>query len=491
MVSTFSPSRRSLAACLRRSGLLLLAGGLTLLAACSQDEAASAAAVDSGESAGTDAVLTTPGWTCVPCVQRADCGTSWCVQFAADTYCAVDCTNSPCGDGLTCKLLTTESGESVKACVPAVETCSASGDPADAIATNSCPYDPPGTASCCTGCGASGTCDPNGCFNGWFCNRDACKCVASPPAGACAGADGFTAPDIADQDEGPADIQMLDIAPGALGPAGGEVPELYFAIVGDTRPALIEDTKAYPSAIAKKIWQGVQGAAPPFTVTTGDYMFATAWGSQAAPQLDLYLAAAAQYTGLRLPALGNHECTGSTTSNCGSNGKDGLTKNYTAYLTKMLEPLGFDHPWYAFHVHAPDNSWTAKFVFVAANAWDTEQATWLDSEMAVPTTYTFVVRHEPVAANTAPGVKPSEAIIKKYPVTLRLVGHTHTYAYKPDTREVVVGNGGAPLSGNVNYGYVLVKRRPDGAIEFHAIDYSTGNDFTPPFAIKADGSPTP
>ncbi len=419
-------------------------------------------------------------------MQRTDCGAGWCVQFAADTYCAADCTNSPCDGTLVCKTLITESGESVKACVPQVEACGVTADPdGTTSSTATCGYDGPDTPSCCKGCGASGSCQANGCFNGWVCDSTACKCVAAAPAGACDGADASVEPDV-----GGVDLEYADVAPGTLTPAGGAIPELYFAIVGDTRPALIEDTQGYPSAIAKKIWQGVQGAAPPFVVTTGDYMFATAWGSQAAPQLDLYLTAASAYTGLRLPALGNHECTGATTSNCGVNGKDGLTKNYTAYLTKMLEPLGFDHPWYAFHVNAPDNSWTAKFVFVAANAWDNEQAIWLDAELAKPTTYTFVVRHEPVAANTAPGVKPSEVILKKYPVTLRLVGHTHTYSYKSDTHEVVVGNGGAPLSGGVNYGYVLVKRRPDAAIEFRAIDYSTGQ-VSSTFAINADGSPAP
>jgi hypothetical protein len=472
------------------------------LAACSQPVATVTAPVDVGdpagtdalESAGTDAADAVTPWTCQPCVQRSDCGTNWCVQYAADTYCAADCTNSPCATGLVCKLLVTESGESVKGCVPAVETCSNDGPDAespdvvatatDAISTSTCGYDGPNTPSCCTGCGANGTCQPNGCFNGWVCSVATCKCLKEVHAGACD--DASVTPDT----QTPEDVPTQDAAPGTLTAAGGTVPDLSFAIVGDTRPAFIEDTKGYPSAIAKKIWQGVQSTGVAFAVTTGDYMFASPWGSQGAPQLDLYLAAASAYTGLRLPALGNHECTGATTSNCGTNGKDGLTKNYTTYLTKMLEPLGLDHPWYAFHVNAEDGSWTAKFVFVAANAWDNEQAVWLDAELAKPTTYTFVVRHEPTEANTAPGVKPSEAIIKKYPLTLRLVGHTHTYAYYPNSQEIVVGNGGAPLSGAANYGFVLVKRRPDAAIEFNGVDYSTGQIYAT-FAIKADGSPAP
>lgn len=266
--------------------------------------------------------------------------------------------------------------------------------------------------------------------------------------------------------------------------------ELVFGIVGDTRPAMIEGTASYPTAIVTKIWKGVESHHPPFTVTTGDYLFATAWGSQAAPQLDKYLTAAAEYTGLRLPALGNHECTGATNSNCGPKNVDGMPKNYTTYLNMMLAPLGLSEPYFAFHVADVNDNWTAKFVFIAANAWDVTQAAWLQTEMAKPTTYTFVIRHEPVAADTAPGVKPSETILGKFPVTIRLVGHTHTYVHKEATRELVVGNGGAPLSSNVPYGYVIARRRPDDAIEFRAFDYSTGKVFST-FAVNADGSPAP
>ena len=441
---------------------------------------------------------------CVPCVDRSTCGTGWCVQFAADSYCAADCTNSACASGLSCELLTTESGDSVHACVPPVDTCSAGGGdvdasvgldtapadtaPADTVSGTCASLDGPETASCCKACTAGANCQANHCFGGWFCDPAACKCVPAPTGGACVdavgggdtvgGADAASGPDASDP-------QANDLTA-----AGGKLDALVFAIVGDTRPATIDGTASYPSAIAAKIWQGVQAHNVPFAVTTGDYLFATAWGSQGAPQLDKYLAAASGYTGLRLPALGNHECTGATTSNCGAANKDGLPKNYTAYLEKMLAPLGLTLPYYAFHVADTNDNWTAKFVFVAANAWDAQQAAWLDAEMAKPTTYTFVVRHEPVAADTAPGVNPSEAIINKYPVTIRLVGHTHTYVHKEATREVVIGNGGAPLTNTVPYGYAIATRRPDDAIEIKGYDYSTGKVFST-FAVNADGTPAP
>lgn len=481
---------------------LLIALGML---ACGTPVPGVASATTDSENAGTDAesaIEDAPAQdsanfsSCLPCVQKSDCNgdgkpAQWCVQFASDTYCAPDCTSSGCPSGLTCTTLSSESGDSVRACVPSVDTCSAgedAGSTPDVSDTTSSGQtcgnlDGPGVKSCCTGCGSGGNCQANGCFGGWFCNRDVCKCQVAPDPAFCTGVDAGTL-----------DVQPVDV--GDVGPLptltvqGGELAELTFAIVGDTRPALIEDTAGYPTAIATKIWQGVQATNVPFAVTTGDYMFATAWGSQSAPQLDLYLKAAAGYTGLRLPAMGNHECTGATTSNCGLNGKDGQSKNYQSYMSKMIAPLGLQKPYYTFHVAAVDKNWTAKFVFIAANAWDPAQAQWLDAEMAKPTTYTFVVRHEPTDANTAPGVKPSEQIISKYPVTLRLVGHTHTYSHKAATHEVVVGNGGAPLSGSVNYGYVTAKRRADDAIEFHAVDYSSGKVFST-FAVNADGSPAP
>ena len=100
--------------------------------------------------------------------------------------------------------------------------------------------------------------------------------------------------------------------------------------------------------------------------------------------------------------MGNHECTGYTDSNCGSGNSDGVTNNYTAFLSQMLGPIGQTSPYYAINVNATDGSWTAKFVFIAANAWDSTQSSWLTTTMAKTTTYTFVIRHEAAEANTAP-----------------------------------------------------------------------------------------
>jgi hypothetical protein len=352
------------------------------------------------------------------------------------------------------------------------------------------------TASC--SCSSSSGCAANGCYGGWWCDTTTNRCH-SPPSG-CPGADagGFGGWDGGRSDGGfygPGPGVAYDPgAPitGSVGPTGGSVSRLFFAIVGDTRPATNNDTVGYPTAIITKIYQNLAALSvvPSFTVSTGDYMFAAPGSGQSAPQLDLYLGARKAFANPWFPAMGNHECTGMTASNCGAGNKDGLTSNYTDFLSKLLGPIGQTNPYYTLHVNAADGSWTAKFVFIAANAWTSDQATWLDAALAEKTTYTFVVRHEPASATTAPGVPPSEAIMAKYPYTLALVGHTHTYNRRG--REVIIGNGGAPLTGSANYGFGVVSQRADGALNVDVIDYSTGlADSAFHFAVKADGSAAP
>jgi predicted phosphodiesterase len=272
---------------------------------------------------------------------------------------------------------------------------------------------------------------------------------------------------------------------------GGIPPDpmsLTFAIVGDTRPPNPDDTAHYPTAIATMIWKDVAKAAPDFAISTGDYMFANTTGTQQNPQLDLYLGARANYHGVVYAAMGNHECTGATASNCGMGASDGITQNYNVFMQRMVQPLGQDKPYFVVHAHAPDNSWKAKFVFVACNAWSSTQQTWLTTALSESTDYTFVVRHEGTSATTAPCEQPSDTIIQAHPLTLLIVGHTHTYEHYATDHEVIVGNGGAPLTGNINYGYVLVDRRAsDGAIEVTAHDYAD-NSVTGSFKVHADGS---
>lgn len=278
-----------------------------------------------------------------------------------------------------------------------------------------------------------------------------------------------------------------------IGNHGGVLRELRFAVVGDTRPQHKDDTAGYPTTVIRRIFSDLAARSgdAPFAISTGDYAFASPWGYEAPRQYSIYMSARALFPNPVFPAMGNHECTGYTRSNCGAENVDGTPAMYRDYLSTFLGPLGKTTPYYAISVDALDGTWTSKLVFIAANAWDNAQEKWLTREMAKPTTYTFVVRHEPAAADTAPGVRPSERIMAQNPYTLAFVGHEHAVRHMPGSREVTVGNGGAPLQGG-DYGYVLVARRPsDGAIQVDSYNYETNAaDASFHFAVTAEGAAT-
>jgi Calcineurin-like phosphoesterase len=325
--------------------------------------------------------------------------------------------------------------------------------------------------------------------------RDPDRLEAPPP-------DGIAAPDpIADAALSHEHFVPYEGGPpvtGAVGADGGTLSRLLFAVVGDTRPATVDDTAAYPVDVITAIYGDVAALEPrpTFVVSTGDYMFAATpprnGDSQAGAQLDLYMQARARFPGALFPAMGNHECTGATSSNCGAGSQSGMTANYSAFLQAMLAPIRKAQPYYAIDVAAADANWTAKLVFVAANAWSAAQDAWLESTLARPSTYTFVVRHEPAWATAAPGVGPSERAMAGHPYTLAIVGHSHTYAHDRDApREVLVGNGGAPLSSK-DYGFAVFSQRADGAVAVDMLDWRTGYaDAAFHFAVRADGGAAP
>jgi len=87
-------------------------------------------------------------------------------------------------------------------------------------------------------------------------------------------------------------------------------------------------------------------------------------------------------------------------------------------------------------------------------------------------------------------VSPSDALLAKVPYTLLIVGHSHEYRYEASSRQMIVGNGGAPLSGGSQYGYVIARQRSDGAIVFTSYDY-TNNSVVETFALTATGAAAP
>ena len=392
--------------------ILAVAASAALFAACGTNGATSTSTQGSGGAA----------TQCPPCQQDSDCSAgSKCGQFGGTTYCAPDCSTAACVAGRACTPVNGANGDKDQLCLPTTDVC---GGPV------------PGTGGAGGG-GGTGT-------------------TSASSSSSTSSSSGIT---------------------GIVGPKGGTVSALNFAIVGDTRPATKDDTAGYPTAIITQIWKDIEARnpRPSFGVTTGDYMFASATGTQSGPQMALYLKARSNFSNVVFPALGNHECTGADTSECGTGNPDGVTNNYTTFLDEMMIPLGQSLPYYAINVssNATPSAWTAKFVFIACNAWTAKQSTWLTTELAKPTTYTFVVRHEGTTATTVPCIAPSAKIIAAHPYTLLIAGHTHTYTYSKSAKEVIVGIGGAPLSGSINYGYVIAEQQANGNMLFQEFDYAT------------------
>jgi hypothetical protein len=456
--------------------------GLAVAAACGGTTASNSAS-DAGtdSSAHLDAGAGDAGGQCKACQSDAVCGSgSICAELGAGMFCAPSCdTSSQCASDATCTPVNNTAGSQSGACVPRGGACGGPG-PGDAggpDAPSTCgTLVGPNTMAGCQ-CPSGRTCSANGCRYGDYCDTTTSTCQPPPVGCGTPGAtyDGGAPPT------------------GTVGADGGAVSRLYFGVVGDTRPPSEDDTSGYPTAIITKIFEDLEALSPhpSFVVSTGDYQYANPTGTQGATQLDLYLGARAKYSGLSFPTMGNHECTGFTNSNCGQGNPDGLTNNYNAFLQKMLAPIGQTSPAYEIDFDAADQSWTAKFLFVPGNAWSQTQANWLDAAMSRATTYTFLVRHESASASTAPGVNPAETIMTHHPYTLSIVGHTHTYQHS-GPREVIIGNGGAPLSGGVDYGYGMLSQQADGSIAVDMIDYTSGQaDSSFHFAVKPDGSPAP
>ncbi len=431
------------------------------------------------DPAGEDDAAPAPGDSQDVATEPDSAAQSVCPGYADPTtpaccVCGAGKTCSPngCYNGWLCNVATCK-------CNPAPDTCGGgTTDAGSSVPDTSGPavcgaLDGPSVASCCA-CKPGKTCAANHCYDGWYCNHDSCSCQPPPAPGSCpAPIDASGGPDL--PDSAAPDAGGEPTSPDQVDNSGGTLSSLDFAIVGDTRPPVPNLVNLYPTAIITKIWQGVQAEQPPlsFAITTGDYIFSTKNSSTAAPQFDLYLAARAKFAGKVFYALGNHECTGATASNCGAGNADGETGLFNTFKAKLLAQIGKTQPYYALKFKAADGKWTAKFVVIAANAWDATQAAWLDQALAEPTTYTFVVRHEGDQATEAPGVLPSAAIFAKYPYTLLIAGHTHTYAHYASKREFILGTGGAPLATAVNYSYGVVRQLPNMMLDINVYDYTT------------------
>ena len=209
-------------------------------------------------------------------------------------------------------------------------------------------------------------------------------------------------------------------------------------------------------------------------------------GHSQAPQIEQVHDGAGGVPGPEYPAMGNHECTGATASNCGTGNTDGVTKNMTAFISTMLGPIDMTAPVLHESFTASDGSWTAKFVFVACNAWDSTQATWLTSSWPGDDVH---VRRAPRGERSdmsSHRARTSQTIIDANALTLLIVGHTHEYDHESYDKEIIVGIGGAPLTSGTNYGYVIVVRNTAGTLTVTAYDYKS-HAAIDTFRIQANG----
>ncbi len=428
---------------------------------------------------------------CTACLTAMDCPAhAECVQYDNSDYCAADCSASPgCSVAESCMILVSENGEQVSVCIPKSGTCNGVGcgtcaagttcsaltgdcepdnDDIDAGAGVCNGEDPPGASSCCSSCTpGSSNCQSNGCYGGWYCNRASCKCQ-SPPSSCSSPID---AGHSGGADAGPVIGPDSGLITGNIGPGGGSVPLLYFAIVGDTRPPNEDDTANYPTAIITKIYQDIQAMnpRPQFIVTTGDFQFANPSGSESTPQLQAYVTARNLYSGTVFSTMGNHECTGYTNSNCtGSAGT--ASNNFQAFMSTLIAPLGQALPYYTIPFSDTNGQWTAKLIVTACNDWDATQKTWFVGQLANHTTYTFIARHEPPGAG-APCNTDMDPLVSSATYDLFIVGHSHTYSHSG--KQIIEGVGGAPITGSANYGYAIVEQQGGGGFKVTQYDYQT------------------
>jgi hypothetical protein len=191
--------------------------------------------------------------------------------------------------------------------------------------------------------------------------------------------------------------------------------------------------------------------------------------------MNLYMTAAQKLGKTLFMTMGNHECK-SSQAYCYLNSTQA---NYTAFM-QALKPVS-TVPYYSVDVNTQGG--VATFVFVADNAWDATEQTWLQNTLTKADTaakYTIVARHHPIDNTDLATLADEWNIIKAHKYTLFLTGHTHEY--KHDTfldnsgRTIRLGNAGAPLDNGFQwYGYAIVQQGLDDRLYVSVYDQATGN----------------
>jgi hypothetical protein len=354
-------------------------------------------------------------------------------------------------------------------------------------ATVTCPSPAPGTSgssgttgsSGCAGyalpdesagcaCPSGHSCTANHCYGGWYCDLATTKCVDPAKVSCGAGTSSSTGT------SGTSGTSGGTTGSGSgVGPQGGSVTLLHFGVSGDTRPPSCEDTAGYPTSVINGIADAERAAGAQFAVDMGDHMYVcNNDASIAQQQMGLFMEGVARFGGTWFLTEGNHECMGAGSGSCPT----GSTNvNYQAFLS-ALSPIS-STPYYSVDIQT--SLGLATLVVVADNSWDAAQQSWLEQTLAradAHARYTIIAKHHPegdtsVAANTT-----IMQVIRAHKFALLLTGHAHRYEHQTTDqgRDVIIGNGGAPLvSGGTFFGYAMVDQQPDGTLKLTMYDLAT------------------
>ena len=255
-----------------------------------------------------------------------------------------------------------------------------------------------------------------------------------------------------------------------VGAHGGSVAMLHFGLAGDTRPPSCEDTAGYPSGVISTIALEFEKLGVDFALDLGDHMYVCNNSSSVAQaQMGLYMQGIKPFTGTWFMTMGNHECTATP---CTANSSNA---NYVAFMN-ALAPIS-KSPYYSFDVQTALG--LATFVIIADNAFDSTEAAWLDATLATAdqkAKYTIVARHHPEGDTSVATNAESVQIIRNHKFALFLTGHEHLYKHMTtdNGRDLVLGNGGAPLiAGGAYNGYAVVDQQSNGDLKVSV--YDTGN----------------
>ncbi len=268
---------------------------------------------------------------------------------------------------------------------------------------------------------------------------------------------------------GTLDMAVPPPTPGSVGTSGGSVNLLHFGVVGDTRPAACEDTANYPTTVINGIATEFKNRNAQFVLDLGDHMYVCNNDlNTATTQMNLYMTATKMFGGTWFMTQGNHECYSGP---CYAGSQNA---NYVAFMT-ALAPIS-QSPYYSINVDT--SLGLATFVFIADNSWDNTQSTWLDQTLTTADSaakYTIVIRHHPEGDSSVSTNGESMAIVRKHKFAVFLTGHSHLYKHMTtdNGRDLVMGNGGAPLiAGGAFFGFAMIDQLASGQLQLSIYDLS-------------------